>query len=933
MANKLSNAQRQIVIESLNLDKNSNYSRLEYYLKQILVGRDVTFETRSDTPFTVSPEEAWDIISTWGSDPSVNLPLGDRGSRKTRASRLLNYLDTNILGKTAEAAASYQAILDQADKPFFAPNEQVADTTGKALQKSFEIRREQIKALQGGLIGKLTTNLEKTKFLQSIEDVHTRVLVSQMFAVASANFRVPSDYTPEKINQLLLPLAGVGSINLVMHQAYSEHAKEMFAEISETIDSGVRQQYQGDETKYLQDVEKLRDLSTLSPDVSDIPWMVNHIAVAATAEEKTRLITALRSQVIISARGQHRDGSALLQDALTSAGLSGGDSAHFAGLFSSLEEMEIKERSSLLGSDLADRDSRLLSTSGLAAQLGVSRSIPWLKQNDLDKMTRQLLGEYKVSSLEAAFTAESTKAGGPDLKKLAQIKDLVGKTNDFHYYQGSLRNSLSLRLQNTLAKGTGTFAAYKQPVDRFTQKLWKGYDKVDSVINWPARTLVNRLEKLQERFPLLNPAGYVLKRWNGFQTGIALRIHSWALSVHQAGGLFGGFAGHISDFTEGFVKYNADWSSATHFFINRKWGNVLDWTAQKAFKQESWAALKGTIGTTLKNFAFKVAPGLSAKVAAYAAEIGLSFEGIGLALLAVQVGWDVLSFGFNAIKNFLTNAGGFRDTVLNWLPVIIGGAITFAVGLPALMLAGFTGLGALALAFLAAIAGSLVTLFLSAGLWSLAIVGGVALFTFVILNPTFQLDSGISQLETNILCDQSGNNTSINPIANNALCIAKVLSGCQLNPLFQNELAEPSWKCVVAGLLVNGAVAQLQISQFLDGWPTKVPHLQCVGLAAAAAGSGFPQTNACNYANPQFTPNGFTYLAGCPNMQPGDLFIMGASTCSDKSVGHIGVVIKTSPGDDKFTCVDANFAGPGQVRSDASCFFMKDQISGCLRKK
>ncbi len=304
-------------------------------------------------------------------------------------------------------------------------------------------------------------------------------------------------------------------------------------------------------------------------------------------------------------------------------------------------------------------------------------------------------------------------------------------------------------------------------------------------------------------------------------------------------------------------------------------------------------------------------------------------------------------------------------------PTILGAIIGFSVALVSFFLIGFslplwgvlmigTALGAL-LGYLysqaGAIAGWASTALGSAGAlvsawWAGfvnsvgATISSIATTSIVVAVGGITLSMSLgndaiitSKIETgtigaSVVCDISGTTTN-NPVANAAQCIYKALTDCKLNPLMIGGISSPKWQCVIAALKpFEGAVSQLETSQFTDGWPTTEKHLQCVGLAAASAGPGFPQVNACMYAS--YKVEGYKYLVGCPNMQSGDLFIMGVDECGDKTVGHIGVVINPDAGGQKFTCVDANATGPGIVRPDSGtsgCFYAKSLISGCLRKK
>ena len=113
---KLNPQQRLILTDLLTRDSNSGYYNLTYYLKQILANRALEFRDPTKKSgevgeyITLNATEAWDEILAWANDNNINLPMGDRGARNTRAKRLLNYLELNVQGKNREAAAASLAI-------------------------------------------------------------------------------------------------------------------------------------------------------------------------------------------------------------------------------------------------------------------------------------------------------------------------------------------------------------------------------------------------------------------------------------------------------------------------------------------------------------------------------------------------------------------------------------------------------------------------------------------------------------------------------------------------------------------------------------------------------------------------------------------------------------------------------------------------------
>lgn len=911
----LTPSQKTAIVSALTLEKARNYSSLEYYLKQLLSGRDVTFRIGNDT-IVASPAEAWTIISDWGQSDG-GLPMGDRGSMRTRASRLLSYIQINLMGKTTEAAASYRLILEQANKPLIKAGEATADPVGLVLQKAYDLRRTQIAQLQKGLIGKLATNLEKTKFLKNIPDAPTRVLVMQMIAASNLNFRSASGFTPEHINQLLLHEPGYKQLNNAMHLAYSRSTQNDFVELEKTVNNSIAQQYKGDEVKYLADMDNLRELSELSPTLSDVGWMVSHIAFASSPEEKTKLINSLRSTLVASSRSRHQDGDTLLRSALAQAGLPDTALASLENLIPYLEEIEVKQRHLLLGSELKDRDPRLIATSGLAAALGVDLTTPWLKAEDLNAVTKQITDKYGVNTLVEA----AGKTNDP--KELSEIKNLLGKTSDYNYYHTSLGGNLLLSAQETLAKGRGNLASIASPITRLTSKVWAGYEKVDNIVNAPIRGLADGWQKLQEKYPLLNPAGFILTKWSGFQIGIANRLNLWATKASVSGHWFSGFAVHVADFTEGFVKHEASWTGAGSFFFERKWGNVLDWAAKKA-GHESWSVARASLwqGTVraIEIGGNKIAAGLGSKIATTLAGIATSESGIGLLIIGAQIGWEILKFGFNKVKRFFTDSN-FREKVLNWLPVTLGAGLTAAAALPALLLSGVGAIGTGLLAFLGAAIGSLASLFVLAATWSLAVVAGFVLL-FYIFKTTTELYSGLSQTTANIVCSLAGAeapSSSSNPKLAAAKCVFELLSKAGINPLNRGNAATAAFNSFATGLGNGAAAEEAQRSA------TNYATFQCVGFDIVVnmmTGGGNDFTNAKDLDT--INPQGYDFVSGVGSCSPGDFFVDKNGTW-----GHTGLFVEDAGAN--IVCLDANSDGLGTVRDETTCRWPTNNIAGCLK--
>ena len=948
MANKLTTAQRNLVIEALNLDKAANYSRLEYYLKQIISGRDVAFETRARDPFVVSSGEAWEIIVVW-SQSEGSLPVGDRKSiinARSRATKLLGYIQTNVSGNAVEAAANFELIKEQATNRL-TPTFPSQDPQDYNLQKIYNLRHIQEKIVEAGIIGKIYTNLEKAEILKGVPE-KSRNYVLRMLAAGHQNLRDPlrseigrttkerektrfTDFTPEKIHQLLLHAPGsTGDINQIIRLFYSNSSQEEINTIIEVFETTISKEFKGRESEYQKEMSSFYSISSLAPGISSISYLVNCVDIHATQSERAAFAKSLRSQIISAASGNHHlSGEILVQNALRSAGLSDMSLSSFNIISSYIEEIEIKERHLLLGSNLGDHDSRLLATSSLAAEIGVDLTTPWVKYSELEKITERLTGSKSIDSLQKAFDEEFALGNDANLQRLSELAILMGKHTDYKIYQGAVGSNLGYKLQEMLSKGAGNYLAVRQPIDKFTQKTWGGISNIDDLIHYPQHRLAKWIEKTTERFPWLNPGAYIAGKWVSYQTGIALKIHSWAinLTTSTTTAWIKSFAGHISDFTEGFIKHEASWSGATTFFVQRKIGNVLDWSAKvlSKGKHATTKSLKISIANTIWSGFSKMAPELSAKM--LAGTLGATIKTFLLgeltlgASIAIQVGWEAIKSGFSGLIKFIKSIASGDSSNLWGMGAMALGSLFLAFntllgGIPAALIVTFKILGtALKIIwdlFLALLALSAIT--------AICLIIFFTLIWSGLINSTFNLDSNSSpyqQLVAGIICNEGGGGPG-----SAAVCIADYLIQCKLSPLNASLLSGSGWKCLLAqSTLTQNAKDAIEYSTAGN------TYFQCVGMAAAYVGQAynlaFPQINAKDYANN--APKGFKWASGGGSCQPGALFVDTGGT-----YGHIGVV--TECANANIVCVDANYAGPGVTRNNDTCRYPTGSIAGYLIK-
>ena len=923
-----------IILQDLLVrDGNGNHQLLAYYLKLILNNRPLELKMPDGTQFSVSPESVWKEILKW--NERAGLPMGDRGSRKLLASRLLNYLDL-VQGNTREAATSFQSIKDSAQSNPLR-NAQPSTKEGRELKKTLELRNLQIEIHNRQVLGQLATELEQTSFIKRFAgDRPTQIALAGLFAANAANFinaDVPKNIMADEITKLVQLNAGrTGSINNAAHLAYSQAAQSEdgeLAEITATIGSFVTKNFESQET-FIQESGRISHLSHILT-VGDIPELLNMIAPTASAEDRQKLSRALQTTIIRSTGDYYASGETLLSHAFNLAGLPEAEAKHLSSLAPYLEEIRVTELHNTVSGDINENDPRIQNTRNLTGEIGVSAHIPWLTQNDLKAQTVVLQKKYGSEDLTSALQHELTQGDKADFEKISSIKNLFSNIEQHNYYNRTLESNVLYNLRDKIGKTRGRFAAIAAPIDRFSQKIGKTVWAVDDFIHAPARYLADQWGKLEEKIPILNPGKFIYDKFNGAQLWIAQRVLEWSDSLigkdHWASGLLT----HISDFSRGFISEGGSWRGANFVFVQKKWGDLLDWGAKKA-KFESWQAVKAKIGGSLWSGFSKMAPGLAEKLSA--GSLGklvtslIAGELSAGTTLLIQAGLMILGAGLTKIWHFITNKNGFRTNFINNLPIYLSAASAALVALPAAMLGGLVAFGS---GLLALLGGALSALFTTIFLPALITVGSIILSIFIIFqvfNITKDTDSdnGFNQLVASAICNQgatsSDSSTAVSPAASAAMCIVQTLQDCHASPLTSSLLSSGGWKCAIAAL-TNPQVADA-IYQSTSG----NTYFQCVGFIAAVAawiGKPITQINACLYVNN--APKGYRYLAGTNDVQVGDFFVIGSSSCSSASPGHVGVVCGVAG--NLIKACDANYGVSGGVRNDGE--FAKSQITGIMR--
>ena len=954
---KLTPQQRLILTDILTRDSNSGYHNLVYYLKQILSNQKL--ELRDPTKKSGDPEEfisltateAWDEIIDWSNKNNINLPMGDRGARNTRAKRLLNYLELNVQGKNREAAAASLAIKESVNqKPLDSYHGQSPQEVSYLTLN--QIRNAQYEIIQAKLLGRLENELQKTTFFKKLlanspklpngrPDPRTIQLLSGLMAANTLNLiNTPNNKVfADELAQTIQLRAGDAHLNNASRLIYSQSAQEPLGEIDEIINVYNRVVSGDSDSEKSQNLKYLHSLSSFGQksNLQDINHLINFVAPAASPQDKQKLISALKSSIIETLNSEYVSPDIILNRALDIAGIPDNQRAKIIALAPLIDEIRTTELSLLFVGGLHENDPRLLHTLNIANDTGVSPHIPWLDAADLVAQENQLKIKYKTDNLSDFYQKEvsrlKTSADNGKLVDFTTI-DEVGKhlSNQQQHssYQKSVSGNSLYYLRDKIGKIRGNFASVSAPVDRFAQKINKKVSSVSDFIHAPFAYIADKWLQVQEVAPILNPGKFLYDKVHSGQLWVAARLLEISDKLKSNKSWYSGIFSQVSDFAGGFIHHDADWSSSSFHFIQTKWGNLLDWSAKKA-GFEGFQAVKIKVGTSLWNGFAKLAPGLAEKISSsglskLVGSLMLGELSAGSTLL-IQAGAMVVWEGIKGVWNFLFNKEK-REEMINNLPlaVWVGTAIGGLMALPSMIVGGVIAIGSALLSGLSAIATSLVGLFIPA-----MIISGVAVFLVYIFSTNLQttarldvnlsLDSGLGEFIGNILCDSGEGGGKNNSRIQTAACIAEILSKCSINPLTASNAQGSSWQCMLASTLAQSALAALQYSA------SNYSVLQCVGFIVAidvangGAGTGFGDAKTL-LSSP---PSGYKPVLGVGSCSPGDFFVDTTGTW-----GHTGVFIAN--GGATSQVADANGAGPGVVRGPGSGTWLSSNIAGCLKK-
>lgn len=930
---------QKILYDLLSRDSTSGYYQLTYYLKSILGNHPLSLDVPGKGIVDIPADEAWILIEKWALDTEANLPMGDRGSRTKRASRLLNYLELTVQGKAREAAAAHQAILESVrTKPLNSTPTLPSSPNSVNLKKLLELRNTQYQLLQDKYLGKLETAIQQTAYLKRFKnDPYTYSLLSGLLAANSVNLinQPTSAAVADEIARLTQYHAGNGAINNAAHLAYATELQQKGGELDQLVRTiqDITDSVYGDNEKgriaYHRDMEKLTSLTHITS-LSQIPELIAYLAPDASVSERNKLSQILRSTIVATLDEGYADPKEILNRAANTAGVPDNQLSRLQDLTPLIAEIRYNELHNTTTGNLLEHSPRIHATLNLATDIGVSAHIPWLSDQDLDARAVLLIQKYNLKegeSFKQIIEAELGKGDDANFVLISELSKQLSDQAQYRDYRRNVSSNIVYYFREKFGLASGTVRSFTQPAERFYERTNTRIYGAYSLFNSPFDSIGDWVLNIQDEHPILNLPKYINDKVMGAQLWVAKHILDWSDQIKGTGRWYSSVFGHISDFSSGFIHSDGQWNEAAFHFVQTKWGNVLDWGAKKA-GYAGFQAVKAQVGTSLWNGFAKMAPGLAAKLnsgamAKVVSSLMLGELTAGTSLL-IQAGLMVVGAGVKKIWQLLTSAAA-REEFFNKLPIyaLTGSLVGGIVALPGLLLGGLITIGGALMSGLAFAASSLMSLFIPA-----MIVAGISLASFFLIHQSLNftarldvnlsLDSGVGGIIGNILCDsEEGGNAK----AKTAACIVEILSKCGINPLTASNAGGSSWQCVLASTLAQSAIAELQRSA------TSYSVLQCVGFivavdaATGGAGSGFGNANSL-LSSP---PSGYRAVLGVGSCSPGDFFVdvSGAWGHTGVFLGNAGAVIK---------CMDANGGGPGLVRGSDSCVWPSSKVAGCLKK-
>ncbi len=470
------------------------------------------------------------------------------------------------------------------------------------------------------------------------------------------------------------------------------------------------------------------------------------------------------------------------------------------------------------------------------------------------------------------------------------------------------------RFQTSLYDKWGKFEE-NLPWNKAMRKGFEWYDKLaDKTILTVGKT----------KIPLLRLIPWALDQWDLFKKvttsklAASLRGKNW--------GFFDPLRRRLNFVIREYRLGDHTTSGALFHYGHKVWGQALSWAAAKtgmssvfkyAGKTSAGLAVRYTANAAARiavRFLLKIGGKALAKIGIKAITAllaaGTIIGGIFSAVAIISLVFDLLKLGYDFVKRFIQDVN-FRKMVLK-IGATVGAVVLAIQSLPWAVL-----VAALLAPILLACAVSLIL---------------VASFTllFNTSKMTMQLDSGVTQFITSILCQNSEEGPASTasaptapPLASSSIiscasCLVDYLTACYGQEVTGSDMQTTGIGCLLAKAVAPDVAAEIEASAI--GYD----YLQCVGFVQAAVtcsgGSLEGRAVAADYiTNPSA---GYSYVSGAGSCQPGDIGLI------DGDIGHIFIV--GSNNNATINALDANYVCSGCVSSNTP--LPASSVAGCMKK-
>ena len=944
----LNNQDPKVQAVALLKDQCINPNNLKYFLALIQKNQfiEITIPGTKE-PVKLKPQEAWLAVETWLRDTDSNLSFPEKGSVFFKAGKLMDSLESQqeIIRTAAAARIALQQTRGGSD------NKPIVDSPiSSSLQKALHDRKGFYQTYNDHLLNPLSSKVADSPLLAYITDDFVRHQVASQIVANWPNFISSGERNEttiiKEIDEMaqLITHTNTPQRNNLLHLIHSDAGETNAINLFNTLQKEVEGYYQSKNPNLskeqalaagYQEAKKYSEYALLGTTFNTVSQAIggSSLVGSITAQDKIILDRTLRQQIHAAAKSQHLSGQDIIMatiDSLIKDDGTQGSSTRRAQLkqildpmASQIETSEIALRSQYLGNNFYSSGSRrLLATDFVAAAVGIDPFVPWIKEKDLKDIEEGLNSKYGRGDLSSMLQDELAKGSAADTHKITELTAYLDKKGGYKLYLDARQDGSYSTAAELFSKTIANYQSIREPFDKFYDRAWKGIDKIDDIIHYPQRWIAEKLDDIKSRIvvpigkyrvPVFGLGGFIADRWVDIQKRIALGIYKFSRKDAR---FRSSFWRGVANYSKVFYWSDANFARTNFHFVEKGWGNLLNWGAKKA-GLKSFAVAKRYVGQKLWSGFSKVAPGLAKKFAGTAVQkiiTSLGFATIsGGTSLIIQIGLAVIGAGLKKLVQFFRDST-YRNKVLNRLALVIPPVFSLQI---------FTAIGGAIAALVAGVAGFIGTAFAAiAALFVQALmIAGIFLLSFMLIfqifKATVNLDSGVGKFIVNVVCDESGNgNASVNAAA----CIAKVLSDCSLNPLTAGNSNTPTWQCVLASLLADDVTAELKRSA------TSYSVLQCVGLVAAVdiatgGSGGFPNAKDMDSTH----PGSYEFHSGVGSCRPGDFFVDKNGTW-----GHTGVFIELAG--PYIKCIDANGGGPGVVRDANTCVWPSSNIAGCLHK-